>query len=330
MRSDRPPRLGMLGVTLTLICLGIAGERAAVPGDSQLMRREGRPGLLVEGISEPEPAVGVTMLRGVRWTDTGRTGVSMKVQADAVSRRPRRVGPLTFESFQEIVATRVRVRIGGQLRAANRNRKTHNGSEILEQLQKRLINFYALTHGGLHSEPDPAKFFSQTFLSGVVFEDLALEVVQDGGVGRLRIQTMSAAPESGWNLQGVEVEAADGRRLTIHEAKWIRNGRLVAYGPYSLEKNGKRAVEPRGCFLVRLSNAVEIRGPIRGDAEAAVCTPNLLLMQGLSESPAMAMPFPEGGGVMPNTQTFRFIKKLPFLPLPAIPVLAPGDHRADL
>lgn len=330
MRRDRAPRLGMLGAILALICLGVSGEYAAVPGDSQLIKREGQVGLLADGISEPDPVVGVPMLWGVQWTDTGRAGVSMKVQADAVSRRPRRVGPLTFESFQEIVATKVRVRIGGQS-AVDRNRKTNNGSKILEQLQKRLINLYAMAHGGLHSKPDPANLFTQTFLSGVVFEDLVLEMVRNDGVGRLRIQTMSTAQGgSGWDLQGVEVEATDGRRLTIHEAKWIRNGRLVAYGPYSLEKNGKRAAEPRGCFLVRLSNAVEIRGPIRGDAEAAVCTPSLLLMQGPSELPAMAMPFPEGGGVWPNKQMFRFVMKLPFLPLPAIPLLASEGHRTDL
>lgn len=56
----------------------------------------------------------------------------------------------------------------------------------------------------------------------------------------------------------------DGRHLSIREAKWIRVVRLVAYGPYSLEENQKRAAEPRGCFLVRLTDAVEIHGPIQG------------------------------------------------------------------
>lgn len=330
MRRDRAPRLGILGAILALICLGVSGEYAAIPGDSQLVRREGQVGTLAEGISEPDPVVSVPMMWGVQWTDTGRAGVSMKVQADAVSRRPRRVGSLTFESFQEIVATKVRVRIDGQP-PADRDPTTNNGSEILDQLQKRLVNLYAMAQGGLHLEPDPANLFTQTFLSGVIFEDLVLEMVRDDGVGRMRIQTMSTAPEgSGWNLQGVEVEATDGRRLAIHEAKWIRNSRLVAYGPYSLEENGKRAAEPRGCFLVRVSNAVEIRGPIRGDAEAAVCTSSQLLMQGPSELPTMTVPFPEGGGVWPNKQMFRFVMKLPFLPLPAIPLLAPEGHRTDL
>jgi hypothetical protein len=310
--------------------VGLSGERAVIRGVPQRgTSTEGRVAILAEGISEPEPTAGVPMLWGVHWTDIGPAGASVKVQADAVSRRPRRVGPLTFESFQEIVVTKARVRIVDQLRVADHDRKPNRLSKVFKRLQERLISLYAMAQGGLHVKPDPADVFTQTFLSGVVFEDLVVEVVGDDGVGRLRMETMSTAQEgSGWNLQGVQVEATDGRRLTIHEATWIEGSRLVAYGPYSLEGNRKRAVEPRGCFQVRLNDAVEIRGPIRGDADAALCAPSLLMIQGPSESPTAAMPFVEGGWVWPNKQMFRFVKKLPFLALPTIPVLD-VQHATD-
>jgi hypothetical protein len=312
----------MFGAMLALICLGLSGEYAAVHDGSQRIKREGRAGALAGRIFKSQPAVSVPMLWGVQWTDTGPAGMSVKVQANAVSRRPRRMGALTFESFQEIVATKVRVQVVDEMRATYRNRKANNTSEVLDHLQERLVSLYAMARGGLPSKSDPAHLFTQTFLSGVVFEDLILEVMQDGGVGRLHIETMSTAPEGlGWNLQGVQVEATDGRHLSIREAKWIRSGRLVAYGPYSLEENQKRAAEPRGCFLVRLTDAVEIHGPIQGGVEAALCSPNLLLIQGPSELPVTAMPFPEGGGIWSNKPMFRFVKKLPFLALPTIPVL---------
>lgn len=323
MRRDRALRRRMPLVALALVCLGLAGERVVVRGDPQLRTNTGgRVAILPEGISEPESGAGVPMLWGVQWTDTGPAGASVKVQADAVSRRPRRIGPFTFESFQEIVATKVRVRVVDQLRAVDRNRRANHISKVLGRLQERLVGLYAMARGGLHSKPDPADVFTQTFLSGVVFEDLVLEVVGDEGVGRLYIETMSTAQEGpGWNLQGVHVEATDGRRLTIHEAAWIEGSQLVAYGPYSLEENGERAVEPRGCFQVRLTDGVEIRGPILGDAEATLCSPSLLLIQSSPELPAAAMPFSEGGWVWPNKQMFRVVKKLPFLALPTIPVL---------
>jgi len=320
----------MLGVMLALVCVGVSGEHAAVLDGSQLMKREGRVGALAEGIFQRRPAVSIPMLWGVQWTDAGPAGVSIEVQADAVSRRPRRVGPLTFESFQEIVATKVRVRVVGQRHAADRDRKANSAFEVFRQLQGRLASLYAMVRGGLHSEPDPAHLFTRTFLSGVVFEGLVLEVVRDGGVGRLRSRTMSTAPGGlGWILQGVQVEATDGRRLSIDEAIWIGDDRLVAHGPYSLEENQKRAAGPRGCFLVRLSDAVEIRGPILGDADAALCAPNPLLVQGPSGLPAMAMPFPEGGGAWPTMKVIPFVKKLPFLGLPSIPVQALRSHRVD-
>jgi hypothetical protein len=312
----------MFVAMFALISLGLSGEHDAGIVGSQHIRREGRVGTLTERIFKPQPAVSVPMLWGVQWTDTGLAGVSIKVQADAVSRRSRRIGALTFKSFQEIVATKVRVRVVDQLRAGDRDRKTYHISQALGRLQERLVGFYVMARGGLHSKPDPANVFTHTFLSGVVFEDLALEVVRGGVVGRLRIETMSIATEGpGWNLHGIQVEAIDGRRLSIREAKWIRNDQLVAYGPYALEENQERASGPRGCFLIRLTDVVEIHGPIQEDADAALCAPNLFLIQSPPELPAAAMPFPKGGGVWPNKQSFRFVKKLPFLVLPTIPVL---------
>lgn len=323
-------RLCMLGVMLALVCLGVSGEHTAALDGSQLIKREGRVGALAEEIFQQQPAVSIPMLWGVQWADTGPAGVSIKVQANTVSRRPRQVGPFTFESFQEIVATNVRVRVVGQTHATDRDRKASSAFKVFSQLQGRLAGLYAMVRGGLHSESDPSHLFTRTFLSGMVLEDLILEVVRDGGVGRLRSQTMSTAPEGlDWILHGVQVEATDGRSLTIDEAIWIEDGRLVAHGPYALEENQKRTAGPRGCFLVRLSDIVEIRGPILEDAAAALCTSNLLLVQNPSGLPAMAMPFSEGGGAWPNLQMAPLVKKLPFLAVPAIPVRGSGDHRAD-
>lgn len=325
MHRDRAPRSAAPLLALALVCLGLSGERSAVRGDPQFgISTERRVAILAEGISEPEPAAGVPMLWGVQWTDTGPAGASVQVQADTVSRRPRRVGLLTYESFQEIVASKVRVRVVDQPRAADPHRKTNQASKLLGQLQERLVGLYAMARGGLHVKPDPAQVFTQTFLSGVVFEDLVVEVVRDGGVGRLHIETMSTAAEGlSWNLQGLQVEATNGRRLTIHEATWIEGSRLVAYGPYVLEENRQRAAEPRGCFLIRLTDRVEVRGPMRGNEEAALCAPNPLqvLAQSPSESPVTAMPFSQGGGIWPNKQMFHVVKKLPFLAMPSIPIL---------
>lgn len=330
MRRDRMHRLGIVGVMLGLVCLGVAGEHAAVLDDSQLMKREGRVGPLAEGFFQRRPAVNIPILHGVRWTDAGPAGVSLEVQADAVSRRPRRVGLLTFLSFQEIVATKVRVRVIGQRHGADRDRKANSASEVFSQLQGTLASLQAMVREGLHSEPDPAHFFTRTFLSGAVFEGFVLEVARDGGVGRLRSRTMTTAPGgSGWILQEVQVEATDGRRLTIHEAIWISDGRLVAHGPYRLEENRERAAGLRGCFLVRLSDALEFRGLVLGDADAALCAPNPLVVQDPPGLPAMAMLFPEGGGASANLQAIPLVQVLPFLPLPAIPLPAHGGHRAD-
>lgn len=330
MRRDRVRRLGIVGVMLGLVYLGVAGERAAVLDDCQLVTREGRVGPPAEGFFRRRPAVNIPILHGVQWTDAGPAGVSLEVQAEAVSRRPRRVGLLTFLSFQEIVATKVRVRVAGQRHGADRDRGANSASEAFNQLQGTLASLQAMVREGLHSEPDPAHFFTRTFLSGAVFEGFVLEVVRDGGVGRLRSRMMTTAPSGpGWILQGVQVEATDGRRLTIYEATWTSHGRLVAHGPYSLEENRERAAGPRGCFLVRLSDAVEIRRLVPGDADAVLCAPNPLVVQGPPGLPAMAMLFPEAGGAAVSVQAIPFLQVLPFLPLPAIPLPAHGGHRAD-
>lgn len=330
MRRDRVRRLGIVGVMLGLVCLGVAGERAAVLDDSQLMKRQARVEPLAAGFFRRRPAVTIPILHGVRWTDAGPAGVSLEVQAEAVSRRPRRVGLLTFLSFQEIVATKVRVRVAHQRHGADRDRGANSASEAFNQLQGTLAGLQAMVREGLDSGPDPAHFFTRTFLSGAVFESFVVEVARDGGVGRLRSRTMTTAPGGpGWILQGVQVEATDGRRLTIYEATWTSHGRLVAHGAYALEENRERAAGPRGCFLVRLSDAVEFRRLVPGDADAALCAPNPLVLQGPPGLPALAMPFPEAGGAAVSVQAIPLLQVLPFLPLPAIPLPAHGGHRAD-
>lgn len=312
MHRNLAHRLGTLGVVVALIGLGIPGEHASGLGNSQAITRADRVGTLTEGLFRQQPVVSTPMLWGVQWTDAGPAGVRIDVKADAVSRRPRRVGPLTFESFQEVVATRVQVRIVGQRHAADRDRKDSSAFKVFSRLQGRLAELYAMARGGLHAESDPARLFTRTFLSGVVFEDLVVETVRDtgGDVGRLRSQTMSAAPGgSGWNLQGLHVEATDGRRLTIHEGTWSRNGRLVARGPYVLEENRQRGAGPDGCFLIDIRDTVAIRGPIMGDEDTALCVPNPL--QGKDSLGLSAM----------STDSS-------FLPLPMLFPQKRGDHRA--
>jgi hypothetical protein len=268
------------------------------------------------------------MARGVQWTDTELPGVNIQVKTDAVSRRPRQVGPFTYKSFQEIVATKVRIRVVDHMQATDRNRKAGSAFEVFSHLKGRLVGLYALTRGGLHSKPDPARLFTQTFLSGVIFEDLVFEVVQDGGMGHLYSRTVSAAPDGrGWTLQGVQVEGTDGRRLTVDKAMWSKDSGLVAYGPYSFEEDENRVVGPRGCFLIRFSNVVEIHGPILGGADATLCTPNPSLAQNSSGLPTMALLGPDGGEAWPNLQAIPYVKKLPFPGVPPFPLQAPVGHR---
>lgn len=320
----------MPGIVLALVCLGISGEHATILNGSQLVTKEGRAGFLPEAIFHQEQVLSIPIMRGVQWTDTGPTGVNVTVQADAVRRRPRKVGPFTLESFQEIVASRLRVRVAGQGDGANRNHKSNISFGIFRQLQRRLISFYAMARGGLHSKLDPTHLSTQTVLSGVVLEDLVFETVRDSRAGRLRIQTMSSAPDGlGWILQGVQIEATDGRHLTIDEAIWDGNGRLIASGPYSLEENRKRAVGPHGCFLVHFSDALEIRGPIQGNADAARCASNPLLIQDSFGLSAMPTPFSGGEIAWPNLQMAHLVKKFPFPAFPQTLLQAPRGQRAD-
>lgn len=324
MHRKRTPRLGTLGVIVALIGVGIPGEYASDLDHSQATTRADRVGTLTDGIFQGRPAVSIPMLWGARWTDSGPAGVRIEVQVDTVSRRPRRVGALTFKSFQEVVAAGVQVRMGGQKRAADRDHKPDSAFTVFSRLQGRLVGLYAMAHGELYTEPDQAGFFTRTFLGGVVFENLLVEIAQDGGVGvgRLRSRTMSTAPGGlSWTLHGVHVETTDGSRLVIDEAIWNNNGRLVARGPYVLENHQQREAGADGCFLVDLSDTVAIRGPIMGDEDAVLCAPNPLQGQDALGLSAMAVPFPDGEAV-PHAQM------LPFLSLPTLLPQEPGGHRS--
>lgn len=315
---------------LALVCLGIPGEHAAILNGSQLVTQADRSGFLAEALFQQEQVLSAPIMRGAKWTDTGPTGVKVTVQADAVSRQPRKVGPFTLESFQEIVASRLLVRVADQGDRVARNHKSNVAFEAFRQLQRRLVGFYAMANGGLHSELDPTHLSTQSVLGGVVLEDLVFEMVRDSRAGRLRIQTMSTAQDGlGWILQGVQVEATDGRRLTIDEAIWNENGRLIASGPYSLEDNRKRTGGSRGCFFVRLGAAVEIRQPIHGDMDAALCVLNPLLIRDSIELPAIPTPFSGGAEAWPSLQMAHLVKKLPFPALPQTLLQTPRGQRGD-
>lgn len=308
----RSLRLGAHGVMLAFVCLGIPGEYASGLGNSQAITRADRVGTLTDGIFQEQPVRSTPMLWGVRWADIGPSDMRIEVEADAIHRRPRRVGPLTFKSFQEVVAAGVRVRMRGQKHAADHDHKPGSAFKVFSRLRGRLADFYAMAHGGFQAESDPSRFFTRTFLSGVVFEDLLVETVPaDGvGVGRLRSRTMSISQRgSGWTMQGLTVETTDGRRLTIHEAMWNRNGRLVTHGPYVLEENQQREAGSDGCFLIDIRDTVAIRGLIKGDKDAALCAPNPL--QGRDSLGLSAM----------TTDS-------PFLPLPMLFPEKQGAHRA--
>lgn len=328
MKGHLARRVGVLGLTLLIGCLATAEDRRSVVDDHNAVVDRALRGAV---FLKERPPGDTPFLRTVYWNDVGPDG-SFEGWADAVSRRPRRGGLLTLLSHYEIVAVNVRIRVNGADLPNNPLRRDA-AQDIFQQLQRTSGALKVMVRDGSRSEPGPALTLTRTFLSGVVLEGFRLEGAQGHRGGHLRSRLMTTAPDgAGWSLQGVQIEAVDGRHLTIAGAEWRRDGSLVATGPYTLEKGRMKRTGLRGCFLIHISSSLSFRQVPAAKTMNTLCAPALLATGSQPRSPATAMLHREGRGspgALPAAilveQMLRF---LPTIPVPAHAGPHPDQQRA--
>ncbi len=315
--------VGIVGLTLFIGCFATAGDRRITVDDNArtvVAHAFPEAAFLKQG-----PPGGTPFLRTVYWTDVGPDD-SFEGWLDSVSRRPRRAGLFTLLSYYEIVAVNVRVRVNGASRSQNTLRR-NAAQNTFQQLQRTRNALREMTRDGSGTEPGSGVNLARTFLSGVVVERFSLEGPQGQGGGHLhsRLMTTGQAGE-GWSLQGVQVEAADGQRLTIAGAEWRRDGSLVATGTYTLEKDRTTRTGLQGCFLIHIDGPLSFRQVSATTARNTVCAPALPVAGSAPWSPAMPLFHHDGRDARAAWPIAILVQPmLGSLPTTPVPALA-GTH----
>lgn len=329
MGSELVRRISIVGATLLLGGLGVAGDHRILSGAPSLPMAGDRAAPADATFFKPQPRAEIPILNRVHWREVGPGGVGLEIQADAVRRRPRRVGLLTFQSFHELVAVDVRVRVPGNPSASNPTHRRGRTPDTFERIKESLGTLQAMVRDSSPADSDPAQLLTRTFLTGVIFEEFALEMGEGSRGGRLSSRTLTPVPAGpGWVLREVQVEAADGRRLTIAAAEWAGPGRLVARGPYTLEQGPVRQTGSRGCFLIQVSGSLRFRELTSANDRDTPCA--------LARSAGIGSPqiqttaiIPPGGGGSPAA----FQAAVPLEPmlrfLPLVPLPARGGRKTD-